>query len=69
MDKLVNVNNDISIVGYWIFDSKYKQALCLTRQSLYLIFSPSVVEEQVVESETVFYYVRYMWQSGNLKTG
>ena len=31
MDKLVNVNNDISIVGYWIFDSKYKKSLFLTR--------------------------------------
>ena len=28
MDSLGNVNHDISIVGYWIFDSKYKKVLC-----------------------------------------
>ena len=31
MDSLVNVNHAISIVGYWIFDSKYKKSLCLTQ--------------------------------------
>ena len=31
MDSLVNVNNSISIVGHWIFDSNYKKALCLTQ--------------------------------------
>ena len=29
MDTLGNVNNDISIVGYWIFDSNNEKALCL----------------------------------------
>ena len=47
IDSLGNVNHDISIVGYWIFDSNYKQALFLTRESLDIIFSPSVSEEQV----------------------
>ena len=28
---LVNVNRAIIIVGYWIFDSNYKKALCLTQ--------------------------------------
>ena len=28
---LVNVNCAIIIVGYWIFDSNYKKALCLTQ--------------------------------------
>ena len=37
INTLVNVNDDISIVGYWIFYSNYKQALCLTRESLYII--------------------------------
>ena len=31
MGSLGNVNNDISIVGHWIFDSSYKKALCLTQ--------------------------------------
>ena len=34
---LVNVNNSISIVGYWMFYSNYEQALCMTRESLDLI--------------------------------
>ena len=44
MDTLGNVNHDISIVGYWIFDSNYKKSLHLTRESLNLIFYPSVGE-------------------------
>ena len=31
MDSLGNVNHAISIVGYWIFDSNYNKALCLTQ--------------------------------------
>ena len=31
MDLLRNVNNDISIVGYWIFYSNCEKALCLTK--------------------------------------
>ena len=27
MDYLGNVNHDISVVGYWIFDSNYKKHL------------------------------------------
>ena len=30
MDSLGNVNNAISIVGHWIFDSNYKKSLYLT---------------------------------------
>ena len=44
MDSVVNVNRDISIVRYWVFESKYNKALCLTQESLYLTFSPSVGE-------------------------
>ena len=29
MDSLENMNNAISIVGHWIFDSNYNKALCL----------------------------------------
>ena len=31
METLGNVNNAISIVWYWIFDSNYKKALFLTQ--------------------------------------
>ena len=69
MDSIRNVNHAIIIVGYWIFDSNYEQALCLTRESLDSICSTSVGEEQVVKFETVFFAVRYMWAPGNLKIG
>ena len=44
MELIGNVNNDIGIVGYWIFDSNDEQALFLKRKSLYLICSLSVGE-------------------------
>ena len=44
MDQLGNVNNDISVVGYCIFDSNYEKALVLNRKSLDMICAPSVVE-------------------------
>ena len=69
MNSLVNVNNVISILGYWIFNSNYEQALFLTRESLDLICSTYVGEEQVVEFETVFFAVRYIWATSNLKFG
>ena len=31
MDYLGNVNNAISVVGYWIFESNYEKALVLNR--------------------------------------
>ena len=60
MDSLGNVNNDISVVGYWIFDSNYKKALVLNREQLDMIFAPSVGEEKFAEFETVFTAVRYI---------
>ena len=42
MASLVNVNHDISIVGYWIFYSNYKKAFCLTQELLDIICSPSI---------------------------
>ena len=42
MDSLGNANNDISVVGYWIFDSNYKKSLVLNRVSLDMICFPSV---------------------------
>ena len=44
MDSLGNVNHDISVVGYWIFDSNYEKALVLNRASLDMIFALSVSE-------------------------
>ena len=49
MDTLANVNCAISIVGYWIFDSNYEKALCLEKESLGLVCSPSVGEEPVAK--------------------
>ena len=44
MDNLGNVNHAISILGQWIFESNYEKEFYLTRESLDLIFSPSVGE-------------------------
>ena len=60
MDYLGNVNNDISVVGYWIFDSNYKRSLVLNRESLDIIFAPSIGEYQLAKFETVFTAVRYI---------
>ena len=66
MDSLGNVNHDTSIVGNWIFDSKYKKSLCLKQESLDIICSPSIGEEQVATFWSVFYAVRYIWAPINL---
>ena len=63
------MNHAISIVRYWIFDSKYEKELCLKRESLDLTCSPSVGEEQIVKVETVFLAVGYMWAPCNIKIG
>ena len=42
IESLVNVNNDIIILGYWVFDSNYDKALCPTQESLDLICYYSV---------------------------
>ena len=44
MDFLVNVNHAIGVVGYWIFDSNYEKLFVLNRESLDMIFAPSVGE-------------------------
>ena len=54
MNTLGNLNRAINIVGYWIFDSNYKKPLHLKMDSLDLIRSPSVGEEQVVKSKQSF---------------
>ena len=60
MVSLGNVNHAISVVGYCIFDSKYKKALFLNRKSLYIICAPYVGEEQAAKFEIVFGTVRYI---------
>ena len=63
------MNHAISIVRSWIFDSNYEKSLRLKRESLDIICSTSISEEQVVNFETVSFAVRYMWKPGNLKIG
>ena len=56
MGSLGNVNNAISILGYWIFDSNYKKALCLTQELLDILCSPSIDEDLVETFQSVFLY-------------
>ena len=58
MYSLGNVNHDISVVGYWIFDSNYKEAFVLNRKLLGMIFAPYFHEETVSVFDTVFTSVR-----------
>ena len=60
MDSISNMNHDISVVGYWIFDSNYGKTLLLNRESLDMVFDPSVGKEQVVTFEIVFNAVIYI---------
>ena len=60
MDYLGNVKHAIGVVEYWIFDSNYKKALILNRESWDLICAPYVGEEEVTDFETVFTSVRYI---------
>ena len=67
MDSLGNVNHDISVVGFWIFESNHKKALVLSRESLDIICAPSLGEEEVTEFEKVFNAVRYIFSIAHLK--
>ena len=67
MGFLGNLDHAISTVGYWLFESNYEKSLVLYRKSLEIICAPSVVEEQVVKFETVFYAVRYIRLKSQLK--
>ena len=66
VDSLGNMNNAISVVGYWIFDSNYEKALCLTHELLDIICSTPIEEELVATFISEFYAVRYSWSPGNL---
>ena len=67
MDSLGNANHAISVVGYWIFDSNYNKELVLNRESLEMICSPYVGEEQAAKFETVFATVTYIRSDAQLK--
>ena len=58
IDYLGNMNHYISVAGYWIFESNYKKALVINRESLDIIYALSVGDEQVAKFETVFNSVR-----------
>ena len=60
MSSLVNVNHSISVVGYWIFDSNYKNAYVINREPLDIVCAPYVGEEQAAKFETVFAVLRYI---------
>ena len=66
MGYIGNVNHNISVVGYWIFDSNYEKKIVLNIESLDIICAPSVGEEQVATFETVFYAVRYIHKIAQL---
>ena len=67
MDYLGNVNNAISVVGYWIFESNYEKSPVRNRESLNMICAPHVGAEQVADSEIVFTAVRYICLAVHLK--
>ena len=67
MDSLGNVNHDISVFRYWIFDSKYEKSPVINRELLDIICAQSVGEEQVAMFETVFTAVRYIFSTAQIK--
>ena len=58
INSLGNLNHAISILVYWIFDSKNEKEIYLTQESLDVICSPSIGEEQAETFQSVFYAVR-----------
>ena len=60
MDSLGNVNNSVSVLGKWIFDSNYKKSLPLTIESLNLLCYCSEKWKIFTLFDTVFYSVIYM---------
>ena len=51
MNSLGYANHAISLVRYWIFNSKYEKALVVNRESSDMIFAPPVGKEQVTTYE------------------
>ena len=69
MDSQGNVNHSISIVGHWVFDSKYEKLLCFTQELLGIICYPSIGKEIIAKFQSVFYAVRYSWAPNHLLKG
>ena len=67
MNSLGNLNHAISVVGYWMFESNYKKAVVLNRESLYMIYAPYVGEEQSAKFETIFAAVTCILFDARLK--
>ena len=67
IDYLGNVNHAISVVGYWILDSKYKRAFALNIELLDMICDPTVGEEQVAVFLTVLTEERHIFLDACLK--
>ena len=42
-----NVNHDVRIIGFWIYDSNYKRALPSIKEYLDIICSPYKVEKGI----------------------
>ena len=67
MDSLGNVNNAISVVCYWIFDSDYEISLVLNIESLDMIRAPSVGKEDMDTFETNFCAVKSICSTALLR--
>ena len=68
MESVCNVNHEVSIVSYYIFDSNYKKALPLTLDSLNIILSPSLGEVIFAVFESLFHAARYTNNTGKYLT-
>ena len=67
MGSLGNLNHNIGVVLYWLFDFNYKKELFLAQESLDVKCSNFIGKELVATFRSVFYSVRYRWAPGNLK--
>ena len=67
-DPAGNINHAVSITECWIYDSNYERSLCLMREPLYIICSPSRYEKGTyAEFKDFFYAVRYGNPSAKLE--
>ena len=67
IDYLSNVNRAINVVGYWIFESNYKRALVLNRESLNMICALFVGEVNFAVFGTVCTAVKNICLYARLK--
>ena len=56
-----DINHSVSITGSYIYDTNYKRAFPLMKESLDIIFSPPKDKKNIyAEFQDVFYTVLYM---------